>query len=231
MAVLGVLILFVRLVGSSSSPFAFFQIITKAGYSGWWTFVPYSPWILAIARCRRLQDRRHEPEHRHDPQTSSGCGTVLDALDRHLRGGHVLHLRLLGLAVAPATPRPAGAPSDEACPPGGSTQPRGCRAPASRSSRTQRRRTLGHPWNRPGPQAQPAAGTGRGAVGYRRAGLLGRAGLDGPAAVERRGLGRAPDAGQPVGGRRGDWERPSGTLSRASGQSCGGLRASGAAAW
>jgi hypothetical protein len=30
------------------SPFAFFQVITKAGYSGWWTFVPYSPWIVGI---------------------------------------------------------------------------------------------------------------------------------------------------------------------------------------
>jgi hypothetical protein len=30
------------------SPFAFFQIITKAGYSGWWTFVPYSPWIVGL---------------------------------------------------------------------------------------------------------------------------------------------------------------------------------------
>jgi hypothetical protein len=30
------------------SPFAFFQVITKAGYSGWWTFVPYAPWIVGL---------------------------------------------------------------------------------------------------------------------------------------------------------------------------------------
>ncbi|HXP33831.1 MAG TPA: hypothetical protein VN820_07410 [Acidimicrobiales bacterium] len=30
------------------SPFAFYQIITKAGYSGWWTFVPYTPWIIGL---------------------------------------------------------------------------------------------------------------------------------------------------------------------------------------
>jgi hypothetical protein len=30
------------------SPFACFQVITKAGYSGWWTFVPYSPWIVGL---------------------------------------------------------------------------------------------------------------------------------------------------------------------------------------
>jgi hypothetical protein len=30
------------------SPFAFFQIITKAGYSGWWTFVPYAPTLMGI---------------------------------------------------------------------------------------------------------------------------------------------------------------------------------------
>ena len=30
------------------SPFAFYQIITKAGFSGWWTFVPYTPWIVGF---------------------------------------------------------------------------------------------------------------------------------------------------------------------------------------
>ena len=40
---LGVLILIFGLEALVLSPFAFFQIITKAGYSGWWTFVPYSP--------------------------------------------------------------------------------------------------------------------------------------------------------------------------------------------
>jgi hypothetical protein len=48
MAVLGVLILLFGLAALVLSPFAFFQIITKAGYSGWWTFVPYSPWIVGI---------------------------------------------------------------------------------------------------------------------------------------------------------------------------------------
>jgi hypothetical protein len=48
MAVLGVLILLFGLAALVLTPFAFFQIITKAGYSGWWTFVPYSPWIVAF---------------------------------------------------------------------------------------------------------------------------------------------------------------------------------------
>jgi hypothetical protein len=47
-AVLSVLVALGGLVALIASPFAFFQIITKAGYSGWWTFVPYSPWIVAI---------------------------------------------------------------------------------------------------------------------------------------------------------------------------------------
>jgi hypothetical protein len=47
-ALLGDLVVLFGLVALIASPFAFFQIITKAGYSGWWTFVPYSPWILAI---------------------------------------------------------------------------------------------------------------------------------------------------------------------------------------
>ena len=45
---LGVLLVLFGLVVLVLSPFAFFQIITKAGYSGWWTFVPFSPWIVAF---------------------------------------------------------------------------------------------------------------------------------------------------------------------------------------
>jgi hypothetical protein len=45
---LGVLLVIFGLVVLVLSPFAFFQIITKAGYSGWWTFVPFSPWIVAF---------------------------------------------------------------------------------------------------------------------------------------------------------------------------------------
>jgi len=47
-AMLGVLVALFGLAALIVSPFAFFQIITKAGYSGWWTFVPYSPWIIAF---------------------------------------------------------------------------------------------------------------------------------------------------------------------------------------
>jgi hypothetical protein len=35
-------------VGLILTPFAFFQIITKAGFSGWWTIVPYTPWIVGF---------------------------------------------------------------------------------------------------------------------------------------------------------------------------------------
>ncbi len=44
----GVLFVLFGLGALVLSPFAFFQVITKAGYSGWWTFVPYSPWIVGI---------------------------------------------------------------------------------------------------------------------------------------------------------------------------------------
>jgi hypothetical protein len=47
-AMLGVLVALCGLAALIASPFAFYQIITKAGYSGWWTFVPYSPWIVAF---------------------------------------------------------------------------------------------------------------------------------------------------------------------------------------
>ena len=45
---LGDLVTLFGLAALIASPFAFFQIITKAGYSGWWTFVPYSPWIIGL---------------------------------------------------------------------------------------------------------------------------------------------------------------------------------------
>jgi len=45
---LGVLIVIFGLFALVLSPFAIFQVITKAGYSGWWTFLPYSPWIVGI---------------------------------------------------------------------------------------------------------------------------------------------------------------------------------------
>jgi hypothetical protein len=69
-AVLGVLILIFGLVALVLSPFAFFQIITKAGYSGWWTFVPYSPWIVGIlgAGVFRTVD------------TNQSIGTTIDEL-------------------------------------------------------------------------------------------------------------------------------------------------------
>jgi hypothetical protein len=58
---LGILWLFFGLGTLVLSPFAFFQIITKAGYSGWWTFVPYAPWIVAIlgAGVFRTVDTQH----------------------------------------------------------------------------------------------------------------------------------------------------------------------------
>ena len=45
---LAVLFVIFGLVSLVLSPFAFFQIITKAGFSGWWTFVPYTPSIVTI---------------------------------------------------------------------------------------------------------------------------------------------------------------------------------------
>ncbi len=45
---LGALIVVFVLGALVLSPFAFFQVITKAGFSGWWTFVPYSPWLVGI---------------------------------------------------------------------------------------------------------------------------------------------------------------------------------------
>jgi hypothetical protein len=70
MAVLGVLIGLFGLGALVLSPFAFFQIITKAGYSGWWTLVPYSPWIVAFlgAGVFRTVD------------TSESIGTTFDQL-------------------------------------------------------------------------------------------------------------------------------------------------------
>lgn len=67
---LGVLLAVFGLAALIASPFAFFQIITKAGYSGWWTFVPYSPWILAVlgAGVFRTVD------------TNRSIGTTLDQL-------------------------------------------------------------------------------------------------------------------------------------------------------
>jgi hypothetical protein len=101
---LGVLFVLFGLVALVASPFAFFQIITKAGFSGWWTFVPYSPWILATlgAGVFRTVD------------TNRSIGTTFDQLGLWavltlLTGIFVvvvLHLRLLGLAVAPTIPRP-----------------------------------------------------------------------------------------------------------------------------
>ncbi len=31
------------------APFAVYQVGTKAGYSGWWTVVPLSPWLVGFA--------------------------------------------------------------------------------------------------------------------------------------------------------------------------------------
>jgi len=45
---LGVLFVIFGLGALVLSPFAIFQVITKAGYSGWWTFVPSSAWIVGI---------------------------------------------------------------------------------------------------------------------------------------------------------------------------------------
>ncbi len=52
------------------SPFAFFQIITKAGYSGWWTFVPYTPWIVAFLGSAIFRT----------VDTNRSIGTVFDQL-------------------------------------------------------------------------------------------------------------------------------------------------------
>jgi hypothetical protein len=52
------------------SPFAFFQIITKAGYSGWWTFVPYSPWITGVLGAFVFKT----------VDTNQSIGTTFDAL-------------------------------------------------------------------------------------------------------------------------------------------------------
>jgi len=52
------------------SPFAFFQIITKAGYSGWWTFVPYTPWIVGFLGSAIFRT----------VDTNRSIGTVFDQL-------------------------------------------------------------------------------------------------------------------------------------------------------
>jgi hypothetical protein len=44
----GILILLFVVVSVVLSPFAYYQIITKAGFSGWWTFVPYSPVLIGF---------------------------------------------------------------------------------------------------------------------------------------------------------------------------------------
>jgi hypothetical protein len=122
---LGVLLALFGLVALIASPFAFFQIITKAGYSGWWTFVPYSPWIIAFlgAGIFRTVD------------TNRSIGTTLDQLGlwtvlTFLSGMFVMIMFFIfAFSAWPSLqqPRSLGVPSGFS--PGGNRQPSWIPAP------------------------------------------------------------------------------------------------------
>ena len=124
---LGVLFVLFGLVALVASPFAFFQIITKAGFSGWWTFVPYSPWILATlgAGVFRTVD------------TNRSIGTTFDQLGLWavltlLTGIFVVVMFFIfAFSAWPSLQQPRGRGSvPRGFPPGGSTQPSWLPAPA-----------------------------------------------------------------------------------------------------
>jgi hypothetical protein len=153
---MGVVVLLFGIACLVLSPFAFYQIITKAGFSGWWTFVPYTPWIVGLLGQAVFRT----------VDTDQSIGTLFDQLTLWtvltlLTGIFVtVMFFLFAFSSWPALQvRPSRGPRQSGIVAGGTWTPPGPNAPASPTGS--------------GSPVVPAAGSDEGSIGWHRTGAIG----------------------------------------------------------